>query len=136
MMDRNVDLITPFCINQTYEGLLDENFGITACSITVDTSIVKPESVKDKSVKLDPTVSLALTNEDMIFKEVRDRHFSTLQNIFSTKLNEIQNVVKEKDSPSSIEELEQYISKLKNMNIAKGKDMLTHHINLAYYINN
>ena len=22
------------------------------------------------------------------------------------------------------------------MNIAKGKDMLTHHINLAYYINN
>ena len=49
MLDRNVDLITPFCINQTYEGLLDENFGINACSITVDTAIVKPESIKDKT---------------------------------------------------------------------------------------
>ena len=71
----------------------------------------------------------------MIFKDVRDKHFSTLQNTFSSKLNEIQNVVKEKDQPSSIEELEKYITKLKNMNIAKGKDMLTHHINLAFYIN-
>ena len=49
MLDRSVDLITPFCINQTYEGLLDETFGISTGSITVETAIVKPEAVKDKS---------------------------------------------------------------------------------------
>ena len=36
MIDRNVDLISPFCVNQTYEGLLDENFGIKTCTISVD----------------------------------------------------------------------------------------------------
>ena len=45
-------------------------------------------------------------------------------------------MVKEKDAPQSIDELEKYISKLKNMNIKKGKDILTHHINLAFHINN
>jgi len=28
MMDRSVDLVSPFCVQQTYEGQIDENFGI------------------------------------------------------------------------------------------------------------
>jgi hypothetical protein len=28
MVDRNVDLVTPFCVSQNYEGLLDEMFRI------------------------------------------------------------------------------------------------------------
>jgi hypothetical protein len=28
MIDRNIDLVTPFCVNQNYEGLLDEFFRI------------------------------------------------------------------------------------------------------------
>ena len=67
---------------------------------------------------------------------MRDKHFNTLEKIFSQKCRDIQNVVKEKDAPQSIDELEKYISKLKNMNIKKGKDILTHHINLAFHINN
>ena len=78
---------------------------------------------------------LLLTNEDAIFKEVRDRHFACLESVFSEKLMQIQKIVKEKDNPQSIDELEAYISKLRNMNIAKGKDMIAHHVNLASHIN-
>ena len=46
MIDRGVDMITPFCVNQTYEGLLDEFFKIKTCTITVDTAIVKPDVSK------------------------------------------------------------------------------------------
>jgi len=28
LIDRNVDMITPFCTQLTYEGLIDEYFGI------------------------------------------------------------------------------------------------------------
>ena len=59
-----------------------------------------------------------------------------MEGVFSKKCREIQNVVKEKDAPQSIDELEKYITKLRTMYIAKGKDVLTHHINLAFYINN
>ena len=47
MIDRDIDLVSPFCVNQTYEGLLDEFFGIKTCSITVDTTIIKPDTFKD-----------------------------------------------------------------------------------------
>jgi hypothetical protein len=135
MVDREIDLVSPFCVNQTYEGLLDEFFGIKTCSITVDTTIVKPDANKDAKAPVAPTITLGLTNEDEIFKEVRDKHFNTLERTFSQKCREIQNIFKEKDAPQSIDELEKYITKLRTMNIAKGKDVLTYHINLAYHIN-
>lgn len=99
MVDREIDLVTPFCVNQTYEGLLDEFFRIKTCSITVDTNIVKPDSQKDPKVKVEATQTLSLTNEDETFKDVRDKHFNTLEKTFSQKCRDIQNVVKEKDAP-------------------------------------
>jgi hypothetical protein len=110
MVDREIDLVSPFCVNQTYEGLLDEFFGIKTCSITVDTAIVKPDANKDAKAPVAPTITLGLTNEDEIFKEVRDKHFNTLERTFSQKCREIQNIVKEKDAPQSIDELEKYIT--------------------------
>ena len=101
----------------------------------MQTSILKPDADKDPKVQLPPTLTLTISNEDEIFREVRDKHFNTLEGVFSKKCREIQNVVKEKDAPQSIDELEKYITKLRSMNIAKGKDVLTHHINLAYYVN-
>ena len=86
MIDRNIDLVSPFCVNQTYEGLLDEVFRIKTCSITVDTNIIKPDAAKDaKAGPMEPTKQLTLTNEDLIFKEVRDKHFNTLESVFSQK---------------------------------------------------
>ncbi len=139
MVDREIDLVTPFCVNQTYEGLLDEFFRIRTCAITVDTGIVKPDAQKvagEAKAKGEATQTLSLTNEDETFRDVRDKHFNTLEKTFSQKCRDIQNVVKEKDAPQSIDELEKYITKLKGMNIAKGKDVLTNHINLAFHINN
>ena len=84
MIDRNIDLVTPFCVNQTYEGLLDEVFRIQTCSINVDTNIIKPDAQKDpKAPPMEPFKILTLTNDDKIFKDVRDKHFNTLESTFS-----------------------------------------------------
>jgi hypothetical protein len=100
LIDREIDLVSPFCVNQTYEGQIDEFFRIKTCSITVDTSIIKPDAGKDpKAAPLPPTQTLILTNDDDIFKDVRDKHFNTLESIFSQKVKDIQSVVKEKDAP-------------------------------------
>ena len=91
MIDREIDLVSPFCVNQTYEGLLDEFFRIKTCSITVDTTIIKPDvnnlqdAGKGPAAPVDPVKTLVLTNEDEIFKDVRDKHFNTLEAVFSRK---------------------------------------------------
>jgi hypothetical protein len=28
ILDRSIDLVTPFCVQQTYEGMIDEHIGI------------------------------------------------------------------------------------------------------------
>jgi hypothetical protein len=99
MIDRNVDLVSPFCVNQTYEGLLDEVFKIESCSITVDTTIIKPDASKEAKGPIEPTKTLVLTNEDAIFKEVRNRHFNTLESVFKKKCEDIGDVFKQKDAP-------------------------------------
>ena len=80
---------------------------------------------------------LLLTNEDMVFKEVRNKHFTSLESYFSKKLGEISEMMKRGNNPSDIgdiDALQDYISKLKEMNIVKVKEMLTNHVNLASHI--
>jgi len=43
MFDRDIDVVSPFCVNQTYEGLLDEFYGISTSTISVDNKIVYPD---------------------------------------------------------------------------------------------
>jgi hypothetical protein len=43
MFDRDIDVISPFCVNQNYEGLLDEFYGIKTTSISVSNTIVYPD---------------------------------------------------------------------------------------------
>ena len=78
MIDRDVDLISPFCVNQNYEGLLDEYFGIKTCSLQVDNKIVYPDANVRKELKLkdDGTTDFILTNEDAMFHEIRNSHFN------------------------------------------------------------
>mmetsp|Transcript_19600 Transcript_19600/g.14314 ORF Transcript_19600/g.14314 Transcript_19600/m.14314 type:complete len:154 (+) Transcript_19600:623-1084(+) len=139
LIDRAVDLVSPFCVNQNYEGLLDEFFCIKTQTITVDTVLVKPDAYKDpKNPPAAPTVMLLLTNEDMVFKEVRNRHFTNLESYFSKKLQEISDMMKRGNNPNDIgdiDALQDYISKLKDMNIVKVKEMITNHVNLASHIN-
>jgi hypothetical protein len=79
---------------------------------------------------------VVLTNQDPVFKEVRDKHFACLDQFFSQKLKEIKNIVQEKDKPTTIDQLEVYIGKLKEMNIAKMKSLVATHINIASHIKN
>jgi hypothetical protein len=52
MIDRDVDLITPFCVSRTYEGLLDEFFGIEVNSLSVANTIVYPDEKVRQEYKL------------------------------------------------------------------------------------
>jgi len=92
---------------------------------------------KEKLDKLggpDQEVKMWLTNEDMTFKETRDANFSSLEEIFSRKLIEIQKIVQEKNAPQTIEALQDYIKKVKNLKIPKEKDRLSNHINVASHM--
>jgi hypothetical protein len=42
IFDRRVDMVTPFCFNHTYEGIIDEFFSIEGQEVSVPTAIINP----------------------------------------------------------------------------------------------
>lgn len=91
MFDRDIDLISPFCVNQSYEGLLDEFFGIKTCSMSVQNTVVYPDEEIRKQEKMadDGKTDFILTNEDVLFHEIRNKHFDVAGPHFTKKIKEI-----------------------------------------------
>ena len=135
MIDRDVDLITPLLVSQNFEGLLDEFFGIQKCSISIDNKIVYPDEAVRKSLNKDENgkTDLLLTNEDNMFSGIRNKHFNSAGPHLNRQILDISRMMNDK-SQKSIQDLDNYIKKLKNMNIISVKEKATIHINIAYSI--
>ena len=52
ILDRSLDFITPLCSQLTYEGLIDDTFGITANLLKVDGEIIGGQKGKVVPIKL------------------------------------------------------------------------------------
>ena len=65
IFDRNVDLITPFCSNWVYEGVLDEFFGIDFNTLVISSKLLEKES-KTNTVKID------LSSKDKYYTKIKD----------------------------------------------------------------
>lgn len=90
MFDRDIDVVSPFCVNQTYEGLLDEFYGINTCTITVDNTIVYPdEKVRKELAKDEERTDLLLTSEVTMFNEIRNKHFNVAGPHLSKTISDI-----------------------------------------------
>ena len=76
-------------------------------------------------------VTLKLTNQDDLFKEIRGLSLSALGIVTRAKLEEIQEIINNKDNPQSIKEMSTYVAKVKSMNIPQSKQRLDNHILLA-----
>ena len=50
------------------------------------------------------------------------------------KLQEIKGIMSERDNPQNIAELSKYVTKVKSMNIARRKELLDYHINMASHV--
>lgn len=88
------------------------------------------EEMKQKD---DESTEFILTNEDIVFGEIRNKHFNVAGGTLNQKLKDIQRMMEDK-SQNTIQELDKFIKKLKNMNVIKAKEIATCHINIAHEI--
>ncbi|XP_064608476.1 vacuolar protein sorting-associated protein 33B-like [Liolophura sinensis] len=117
LIDRDVDFVTPLCSQLTYEGLLDETFGIHSGFIEFDRAVTG----KDQPVKL------LLTSHDELYNEVRDRHFSNVFGFLSSKAKEVQTGYDKRHDLKSVGDMKTYVA-----NELKG--LKQKHKHLVYHI--
>ena len=99
-------------------------------------SILNPskEALEASGQEADALVDLKLTNEDHIYKEVRDISVSALGGVTTRKLNEIQGLINRKEEKMSLQEMSNYMAEIKQKNIVQSKQLIDYHVNIAMEI--
>jgi hypothetical protein len=117
LIDRTADYITPLKTQFTYEGLVDELFGIRSSFLEVDPSIFHGSRAAS-SVNSKPR-KILLNGSDLVFKEIRNVSFEgryCVDIVVGDLLNEIaKNIKAEEDSRHSMTtptQLKDFASKL------------------------
>ena len=81
--------------------------------------IINPtkDAMEESGKPADADIDIKLTNEDIIFKEVRNISVSALGGITTKKLIEIQSIISRKGDDMSVREMAAYMAEIKEMNI-------------------
>jgi hypothetical protein len=75
VFDRSVDFITPLSTNYTYEGLIDDNYGINKGNIIIDESYFNDKEFKGKDYKCKKILYPLNSNANEFFAKIRCMHY-------------------------------------------------------------
>jgi hypothetical protein len=140
ILDRSVDFITTVTTNYTYEGLIDDNFGINFGTIKIKESYIRDSSTKIKSnsnSNIDKLVTYGLTSfVNPFYCRLGLMNYLDANQYIKKLTDYYQNLVfkeKEKGKTSSIKDIERILNELK---IYKNeiKDPLYANQSIIYHI--
>lgn len=118
LFDRKVDLISALFAQLTYEGLIDELFGIQNGCFQPKFECVSGQSKDAKPIVL-------LNSFDTIFVEIRDLNISYCPLQIKKKSQQVEAEINEKNNLTSVQQIKEYAKKLPRLQEEK-KNWETH----------
>ena len=142
MIDRQVDLVTPMLTPLTYEGLLDDSFGIDTGFLTVPVEAINPnEDEKETGEKKDvhnpsEKVVISVHGSDKLYAQVRNQHVEVFGGFLQNQamaLKESHAEFTSHGKRKDLSEIHQFVKQIPVFN--QNLRSLTNHIHLAESIN-
>ncbi|KKA29976.1 hypothetical protein TD95_002980 [Thielaviopsis punctulata] len=115
IIDREVDFVTPLLTQLTYEGLLDEVFGINNNQAKVDTTVVGAQAPTAAGAQAPRKRAIQLDSSDKLYDQLRDANFAivgSLLNKVARRLQKVQKDYEVKQSTQTIAELKEFVGNL------------------------
>ncbi|KAJ3236805.1 hypothetical protein HDU81_010374 [Chytriomyces hyalinus] len=126
ILDRSVDFVTPLCMELTYEGLIDEFFGIKTTFVQVNEAyILAPQSLQpnsnapQKQPPVHPASGTARTKKvalnastDKLYSQLRDLNFAMVASVISQTARKIQEDVDGRRDAKTISQIKDFIGKI------------------------
>ncbi|TRY66271.1 hypothetical protein DNTS_026228 [Danionella cerebrum] len=133
LLDRNVDLLTPLATQLTYEGLIDEIFGITNGYVKLppEKFAQKKAGEGGKDLPTEPK-KLQLNSAEELYAEIRDKNFNAVGAALSKKAKIISAAFEERHNAKTVGEIKQFVSQLPHMQAARSS--LANHTSIAELI--
>ena len=142
LLDRKVDLVTPMVTPLTYEGLLDDVFGIHTGYINItDPAILDPSREKTTNPfgesQQDNKILLPLNEQDTLYAEVRDQHVEKFGSFLQEQAKALKEshsnfTDKKKQQHQDLNEIHQFVKQIPIF--TQNLKSLTNHIHLAEYM--
>lgn len=129
LLDRTVDLLTPLMTQLTYEGLIDEIYGITNGTVKLPPEKFakkdddpKQQQQQGQAPQQDlPTEpkKIQLNSADELFSVIRDRNFHAVGPELSRRAKILSAQYEERKDAKSVSAIRQFVSKLHHIQAAK-----------------
>jgi len=136
IVDREVDMITPMMTQLSFEGAIDELFGITNSSVELDAEVVAPPpppgAQTDKPVKQyapGQKLKFALTSNDALYYEMRHLNCVAIGKFLSQRARELSAFEQSrKTMTQNIPALREYMKKMAVMQAEKNSIRIFAHV--------
>lgn len=128
IIDREVDFVTPLLTQLTYEGLLDETFGIKNNQTEVDTTVIGAPAQQQQQQQQSQAAGAAaagntqsrkrkipLSSSDKLFDQVRDTNFTVVGNILGKVARRLKTDMDSRHTAHSTAELRDFVTKLPSL---------------------
>ncbi|KAL6073863.1 Vacuolar protein-sorting-associated protein 33, variant 2 [Balamuthia mandrillaris] len=116
LLDRQTDMVTPMCTQLTYEGMIDETFGIKNTYVELAEEMVSPpdEKKKDTAPRKPPgsKVPVPLNSNDRLYSEVRDLNFSVLGPFLNKRAKEVDDYYKKRYEFKTVTQIRDFMKGL------------------------
>ncbi|KAL8180105.1 UNVERIFIED_CONTAM: Vacuolar protein sorting-associated protein 33A [Gekko kuhli] len=133
LLDRNVDLMTPLATQLTYEGLIDEIYGIQNSYVKLPPEKFAPKKQGEggKDLPTEPK-KLQLNSAEELYAEIRDKNFNAVGSVLSKRAKIISAAFEERHHAKTVGEIKQFVSQLPHMQAARSS--LANHTSIAELI--
>ncbi|KAG2183749.1 hypothetical protein INT43_006760 [Umbelopsis isabellina] len=123
IIDRNVDLYTPLCTQLTYEGLIDEIFGIKHSFVELDQSLVsagtQPQQQQAQSGPSSGAPgkkkNYALNSSDKLFAQLCDLNFAVVGGLLNRIAKRINENYEERHQAKTMAQIRTFVGKLPDL---------------------
>ncbi|XP_022831603.1 vacuolar protein sorting-associated protein 33A [Spodoptera litura] len=132
LLDRAVDFTSVMATQLTYEGLIDEIYGIKSSTATFPGhKFVSPDDANPEATAREKK-RIVLNSSEELFAEIRDCSFTSVGAALSKKARVIKTQLDERHKDKSVQEIKQFVSRLPQM--LANKQSLATHTGIAEYI--
>lgn len=133
ILDRSIDLMSVLATQLTYEGLIDEIYGINQTTVRFPIEKFSKSNEENNSgfhtITTTDTKTLILNSGEELFCELRDKNFNEVGKILSKHAKAISSQLDERHNEKTVQEMKKFVERLPNM-LAK-KSSLANHTTIA-----
>ncbi|KAL8920951.1 MAG: hypothetical protein Q9208_005977 [Pyrenodesmia sp. 3 TL-2023] len=131
IIDREVDMATPLLTQLTYEGLIDEMFGIKNNQAEIETSIIgqapgqQPKGQSGAPQQQSLKRKIQLDSSDKLYIQLRDANFAIVGPLLNKVARRLAGEYESRHGAKSTSELREFVSKLPGYQ-AEQQSLKTH----------